>query len=76
MCSQGYSNKAGGRLSTLESRQKEMEVTISAMAGQVTAVLTSTATNTRAMEDLQAMFSNTNCGGQGSPSVSISAMET
>jgi hypothetical protein len=80
MCSQGYSNKAGRRLSTLESRQKEMEVTMSAMAGQVTAVLTSTAANARAMEDLQAMFSkylrNTNCGGQGSPSVSISSMET
>jgi hypothetical protein len=80
MCSQGYSSKAGRRLSILESRQKEMEVTMSAMAGQVTAVLTSTAANARAMEDLQAMFSkylrNSNCGGQGSLSVSISAMET
>jgi hypothetical protein len=57
-----------------------MEVTMSAMAGQVTIVLTSTAANARAMEDLQAMFSkylrNTNCGGEGNPSVSISAMET
>jgi hypothetical protein len=65
MCSQGYSSKAGRRLSILESRQKEMEVTMSAMAGQVTAVLTSTAANARAMEDLQAMFSkylrNMNC---------------
>jgi hypothetical protein len=40
MCSQGYSSKVGGRLSTLESRQKEMEVTMSAMAGSISAMET------------------------------------
>jgi hypothetical protein len=33
-------------MSALETRQKEMELTISTMAGQVTEVLTSTAANT------------------------------
>jgi hypothetical protein len=77
---QGYSGKPAGRLAVLEMRQKEMDVAVSMMAGQVSAVLTSTAENTRAMEDLKALFANylksTNNTGDGSPSVSISAMET
>jgi hypothetical protein len=77
---QGYSSKPAGRLAVLETRQKEMEVTVSTMAGQVSAVLTSIATNTRAMENLKALFTNyfknTNNTDDGGPSVSISAMET
>jgi hypothetical protein len=77
---QGYSGKPTRRLAVLEMRQKEMDVAISMMAGQVSVVLTLTATNTRAMEDLKALFTNylknTNNTGDGSPSVSISAMET
>jgi hypothetical protein len=76
---QGYSGKPTKRLVVLETRQKDMEVTVSTMAGQVSAALTSTAANTQAMEDLKALFTKylkrTNNTGDGSPSVSISAME-
>jgi uncharacterized protein YejL (UPF0352 family) len=54
---QGYSGKGAERISALETRQKEMELTVSVMATQVTEVLTSTAANARAMEDIKAMFS-------------------
>jgi hypothetical protein len=61
-------------------RQKEMEVTVSEMAGQVSVVLTSTAANTVALEYLKAMFTkflaNNNRNGDGSGFVSISALET
>jgi hypothetical protein len=50
-----------------------MELTISAMAGQVMEVLTLTAANARAMEDMKAMFSkylmNIDRSDEGSPSV-------
>jgi hypothetical protein len=77
---QGYSGRPAGRFSVLETRQKEMEVTISEMAGQVSAVLTSTTANIVALEDLKAMFTkfltNSNRTGDGSGSVSISALKT
>jgi hypothetical protein len=77
---QGYSGRPAGRLSVLEMRQKEMEVTVSKMARQVSAVLTSTVANTIALEDLKAMFTkffaNSNRSGDGSGYVSISALET
>jgi hypothetical protein len=64
----------------LETRQKEMEVTVSEMAGQASTVLTSIAANIVALEDLKAMFTkflaNSDCSGDGSGSVSISALET
>jgi hypothetical protein len=77
---QGYSGRPAGRLSVLETWQKEMEVTISEMARQVSAVLTSAVANTVALEDLKAMFTkflaNNNRSGDGSGSMSISALET
>jgi hypothetical protein len=57
-----------------------MEVIVSEMARQVSAVLTSAVANTVALEDLKAIFTkflaNNNCSGDGSGSVSISALET
>jgi hypothetical protein len=77
MLCQGYSGKGAGRISVLETRQKEMELTVSVMVGQVTEVLTSTAANTQAMEDLKAMFSkylmNIDRTDDGSPSVIVTA---
>jgi hypothetical protein len=76
---QGYSGRHAGRLSTLE-RQKEMEVSVSTLVGQVSAVLTSTAANTLAVEDLKTLLTKylqkMNSAGDCSPSVSISAKET
>jgi hypothetical protein len=77
---QGYSGKGADRISALETRQKEMELTVSVMAGQVTEVLTSTAANAQAMEDMKAMFSkylmNIDRNDEGSPSVTVTATET
>jgi hypothetical protein len=57
-----------------------MEVTVSKMAEQVSAVLTSTAANIVALEILKAMFTkflaNNNRSGDGSGSMSIFALET
>jgi hypothetical protein len=76
---QGNSGRLGGRILALESMQKEMEVTASEMAGQVSVVLASTAANTEALADLKGMFAkffmSTNRSDDGNGSMSILAME-
>jgi hypothetical protein len=64
----------------METKQKELEVAVSQIVGEVSAVLASTAANTETLADLKGLFAkyfkNTNPSGDGSGSVSILAMET
>jgi hypothetical protein len=77
---QGYSGMLAGRILAIETKQKEMEVAVSQIGGQVSAVLASTAANTETLTDLKGLFAkyfkNTNPSGDGNGSVSILAMET
>jgi hypothetical protein len=64
----------------METKQKELEVAVSQIPREVSAMLASTAANTETLADLKGLFAkyfkNMNPSGDGSGSVSISAMET
>ena len=72
--------RPAGRILAIEAKQMEIEMAVSNIVWQVPVVLSSVVVNTKALGDLKSMFEeyfrNTSPNGDGSGSVSISAMET